>query len=144
MLIFAHRHFPLAQLNANVRVSPIPSTSTVSASALSPESGCAAHCCDLQWDSPNQPTNSSLLAATKRVQGSGKSKQARSVQVGWFKEHPWLSLCETRQRLFCFYCQCADRRQLVTFGLRQVFIIGKRLGKDSASMKEVKYMPNRA
>ena len=115
------------------------------------ESGCSAHCCDPQWDSPNQPTNSSFLAATRRVQGSGKSKQMRSVQTGWFKQYPWLSLCETRQRLFCFYCQCAERRKLVNFSTKGEdtfsttgFVIGKRLGKDFVSMKEVKYMLNRA
>ena len=90
---------------SSASVSPTPSTSTASASTFSPESGCVARCCCLHRDTHNQP----LLAATKRIQGSGKSKQARSVQVGWFKEYPWVSLCETRQRLVSFYCQCAEK-----------------------------------
>ena len=95
--------------------SPSHTSTASSATATSCESSCLPHCCDPQRDSPHQPTK---LTGTKRVQGSGKSKQARMVQVGWFKQHPWLSLCQKRQRLFCFYCQFAERRNLVTFSTK--------------------------
>lgn len=45
--------------------------------------------------------------------------------MGWFKQHPWLSLCETRHRLFCFYCQCAKRRKLVKFSTKGEHIFSK-------------------
>ena len=110
-------------------VSPIPvshsSTSSSSTSvseaascALESDVVCSAYCCDPHRDTPNQPTATSLLAATKRVQGVGKSKQARMVQKEWFVRYPWLSLCETKQKLFCFYCQNAERRKLVTFSTK--------------------------
>ena len=56
--------------------------------------------------------------------------------MGWFKEYPWLSLCETRQRLFSFYCQCAEGRKLVTLSTKGEdtfsttgFYNGKRAGE---------------
>jgi hypothetical protein len=44
-----------------------------------------------------------------------QSRQARYVQAGWFTQHPWLSLCETRKKLFCYYCSVAERKKLMTF-----------------------------
>ena len=76
-----------------------PGTSSTSAASAAAVTDCSAHCCDPQHDSPYHPTK---LTRTRRVQGSGKSKQTQKVQVGWFKQHSWLSLCETRQHLFCF------------------------------------------
>lgn len=110
--------------SASQRVCPTPSPSSpsvpISASVATSDALdlCSAQCCDLQWDSPNQPTSKSLLAATRRVQGEGKSKQARAVQKSWFTHYPWLSLCQTRQKLFCFYCQNAERRGLITFSTK--------------------------
>lgn len=92
--------------------SESPGTSSTSAASVTAVTDCSAHCCDPQRNSPHQPTK---LTGTRQVQGSGKSKQ---MQVGWFKQYPWLSLCETRQRLFCFYCQFAERRKLVKFSTK--------------------------
>ena len=79
---------------------------------------CSSDCCKLSRDKPNQPTSSKVLAATKRVQGKGKSRQARFVQATWFSRYPWLSLCESRQKLFCFYCVTASNRKLMTFSTK--------------------------
>ena len=40
---------------------------------------CTADCCHLMRDKPNQPTEKTVLAKTKRYQGSGKGRQARDV-----------------------------------------------------------------
>ena len=80
--------------NTNEMLSE-PSCSTV------PESGlqsCDADCCSLIRDKPNQPTSKDVISGTKRMQGS----QARYVQSSWFKQHSWLSLCTSRQKLFAF------------------------------------------
>ena len=56
-----------------------------------------------------------VLTKTKRHQGSGKGRQARCVQSGWFKKHRWLLLCTTRNKLFCFICVKAVQRNVLTF-----------------------------
>ena len=76
---------------------------------------CTADCCHLTQDKPNQPVEMLVLAKTKRYQGSGKGRQARYVQTGWFKKHRWLSLCTTRNILFCSVCVKAVQRNLLTF-----------------------------
>ena len=74
---------------------------------------CDAECCCMARDihKPNQPTSKLVLARTKRIQGS----QARYVQDSWFKDHTWLTLCTTRQALFCFPCMTAKSRNLIVF-----------------------------
>ena len=73
--------------------------------------GCDADCCNLTRDKPNQPTSKDILASTKRMQGS----QARYVQSNWFKQHTWLTLYTSRQKLFCFPCVTAMHRNLIVF-----------------------------
>lgn len=63
---------------------------------------CAAECCSLTRGKPYQPISQDILANTKRIQGHGRNQQARYVQPKWFKEHSWLTLCITRQRVFYF------------------------------------------
>ena len=85
-----------------------------SCSSTVPESGsqsCDVDCCSLIRDKPNQPTSKDVLSGTKRMQGS----QARYVQSSWFKQHSWLSLCTSRQKLFCFPCVTAVCRILLVF-----------------------------
>ena len=72
---------------------------------------CDAECCCMTRDKPNQPTSKHVLARTKRIQGS----QARYVQANWYKDHTWLTLCTTRQKLFCFPCMTAESRNLMVF-----------------------------
>ena len=77
----------------------------------STESSCEADCCSVSRDKPNQPTSREVLAATKRMQGP----QARYVQAGWFKQHTWMTLGTSRQKLYCFPCLTAVRRKLMVF-----------------------------
>lgn len=82
------------------------------------ESECTAQCCNANREKANQPTSIKILTKTKRMQGEGKSKQGRVVKASWFKQYPWLSLCETRSKLFCFYCSIAEHRGLMTFSTK--------------------------
>ena len=75
---------------------------------------CKAVCCNPERETPNQPTSSQVLAATRRSQG----KQTRSVQPSWFKQYPWLTLCESRKTLFCFYCSRAEHKNIITFSTK--------------------------
>ena len=76
---------------------------------------CTADCCCIARENPNQPISKEILLCTKRIQGHGKNQQCRYVQASWFKQHTWLTLCTTRQKLFCFYCSTAVRRNLHVF-----------------------------
>ena len=87
--------------------------------AIDQTSLCGADCCSFTRDMPNQPTSKLVLAKTRRIQGRGKNKQGRLVQASWFKRHPWLTLCTTRQKLFCFYCSAAARKNLLVFSKNQ-------------------------
>ena len=99
---------------------------------------CSIDCCRPDCDGPNQVTSSHVLAATKRL----RSHQARYVQVGWFSQHPWLFLCETRKKLFCCYCSVAESRKLITFSNKAedtfqsvVSVTDRTCHSDSLSMK---------
>ena len=75
---------------------------------------CNGVCCSIERKEPNQPTSNNILAATKKNQG----KQTRSVQSSWFQQYPWLTLCESRNILFCFYCSHAERKNMITFSTK--------------------------
>jgi hypothetical protein len=72
---------------------------------------CSGDCCKPDCEGLNQPKSSRILAVIKCTQ----SRQARYVQARWFTQHPWLSLCETRKKRFCYYCSVAERKKLMTF-----------------------------
>lgn len=55
---------------------------------------CSSECCKLDHPGPNQPTSTSVLNTTRRIQGEGRMQQVRVVQAEWFSLYPWLTLCE--------------------------------------------------
>lgn len=73
------------------------SDSDYDSSVISDSESCTSECCNL---------------------GHGKSQQARYVQGKWFNQYRWLTLCESRQKLLCFYCSTAARRKLMTFNTK--------------------------
>jgi len=36
----------------------------------------------------------------------------------WYKLYPWLTVCEERKKVFCFYCKYATHHGLLTFRKR--------------------------
>ena len=106
---------------------------------------CAADCCSPTRDKPYQPDTKDILAKTKRIQGQGKTEQARYVQASWFKQYTWLTLCTSRQKVFCFYCLAAVRSNLLVFSKNAdttlsavVLLIGEKLRMPFISMKQVR------
>jgi len=49
------------------------------------ETECTVDCCCLTCDKPNQPTEKTVLAKTKKFQGSGKNKQRDACNFVGFK-----------------------------------------------------------
>ena len=91
---------------------------------------CKSLCCKLDRTRPNQPTATSILNAMKRVQGEGRFQQARIVQSNWFSLYPWLTLCETQNKLFCFHCFNAVQCKLFTFSKKAEATFSKTGGKE--------------
>ncbi|XP_046548889.1 zinc finger MYM-type protein 1-like [Haliotis rubra] len=60
---------------------------------------CNSPCCS-EISEPYQPNAASTLKKTT-------TKPGRSFSFSWFHEYPWLTLCTTRNKVFCFYCRLA-------------------------------------
>ena len=71
--------------------------------------------CKLDCPGSNQPTSTSVINATRRIQGEGRMQQAQVMQGNWFSLYPWLTIYETRHKLCCFYCCNAIHKNLLTF-----------------------------
>lgn len=106
---------------------------------------CAADCCSPTRDKPYQPDTKDILVKTKRIEGQGKNEQARYVQASWFKQYTWLTLCTSRQKLFCFHCSaavdliCLFSARMQTQPLSAVvLLIGEKLPMPFISMKQVR------
>lgn len=67
-------------------------------------------CCD-QQTIQNQPRNAEVLRKTGRTY----NERFRCVQAEWFNQYPWLALCETENKLFCFVCKQAEQLGLFSF-----------------------------
>lgn len=74
---------------------------------------CNSDCCKANREQPNQPSSSKVLERTRQVCKHGSKTQTRSVKACWFVQYPWLTLCESRNTLFCFYCTSAHRKKLL-------------------------------
>ena len=51
----------------------------------------------------------SVLKQTRKMQGN----RWRQFSVDWYKKYPWLVLCRTRFRAFCYYCRSSDEMGLL-------------------------------
>ena len=75
---------------------------------------CLGACCKTGRTGPNQPSTRDVLdATTKSING-----QRRSVSASWFDRYTWLTLCETRNVLLCYFCVETDHRRLITFSTK--------------------------
>ena len=61
---------------------------------------CATGCCE-DLEAPNQPTERSLLDLTK--QQIGNKQEYRCFNPKWYKEFPWIHLCNDRKKVFCYH-----------------------------------------
>lgn len=72
---------------------------------------CSAQCCD-DYSKAFQPKDEFTIKSLKSTGPAGKT---RSFQTSWYGQFPWISVCVTRKRVFCLYCQHAENYQLLTF-----------------------------
>ena len=68
--------------------------------------GCSSQCCTSE-EKAFQPNGNIILKTL--------SMKQRNFQSSWYKQFPWLSVCTSRKKVFCFYCRYAARHKLLTF-----------------------------
>lgn len=74
------------------------------------ESECLSSCCTDIAIKPYQPTNKVIL--------SSMAINGRNFMEKWFKLYPWLTVCITRKKVFCFFCKYAEKKGLITFNTK--------------------------
>ena len=72
---------------------------------------CLGACCKPGRIDPNQPRTRDVIDATTKTIHA----QKRLVSASWFDRYTWLTLCETKNVLFCHCCVEAHSQRLITF-----------------------------
>ena len=75
-----------------------------------PVAECQELCCSTSQSSPFQPHEAHFLHSL--------TTGGRRFMHNWYKIYPWLSICKTRKRAFCFYCKYATTHNMLTFSKR--------------------------
>ena len=97
--------YPSSILSSTESSSTATVSSTAICSTITDCLTCTHPCCTDQ--KPFQPVNSVVLASL--------ANKGRNFVVNWFKQFPWLTLCLTQKRVFCFYCRDISQHELLTF-----------------------------
>ena len=75
-------------------------------SSLSESGGlCTGICCSNE-SKPFQPNGDELSCLTKN---------SRKFLSLWFKQYPWLTVCLTAKKVYCFYCKYAMKHKWLSF-----------------------------
>ena len=75
------------------------------------EAPCITGCCD-NLEAPNQPLDRAVLESTK--QQIGNKNEYRCFNSKWYKEFPWIHLCNDSKKVFCYHCLLAYSKGLLT------------------------------
>ena len=70
-------------------------------SASTSQSVCTSVCCSDKALKPFQPTSRML--------------NGRNFVAEWFEQYPWLTVCLTKRKIFCFECRFDSKHELLTF-----------------------------
>ena len=88
---------------------PVISIDLDQSAPSSEELACQAICCSNS--AVYQPSDKRILA--------NLANQRRNFMVNWYKSHPWLTVCNTQRKVFCFYCRYATQQKLLNFDKRR-------------------------
>ena len=69
-------------------------------------SQCTSLCCSSELE-PFQPKSAEALGCLAR--------NGRNFLPFWFEQYPWLTVCTTSRKVYCFYCKFAMKHNLVVF-----------------------------
>ena len=74
---------------------------------------CDSLCCTK--DAPvNQPTDTHVLNNARKEYNVNGRKVYRSVNKTWYKSFPWVTLCTSRNKLFCHVCRAQSEKSTLT------------------------------
>ena len=73
---------------------------------------CSCACCS-NFNAAHHPTDFEL---SKKPHGQKNWK--RSIQASWYKKHPWISVCTSSYKVFCYVCCSARSQDLINFTKR--------------------------
>ena len=82
-----------------------------------PASGCCILVCCYN-DEISQPLDAVILKKTERSYGSGTNCRKRSFLPSWYQQFPWIHLCTSNFKTYCFYCKYAASNLQVRVGTR--------------------------
>jgi len=98
-------------------VSKSPSTSSLREDDLSPGGDdpgaaetCTSDCCVERGLIPHQPKDPGVLLKLRRRHG----ERYRHFSPGWYSTYPWLTVCISRGKAFCVYCQFCTNKGLLS------------------------------
>ena len=60
-----------------------------------------------------------ILEKTSQTSGVGKNFRAKTFQVDWYNNYPWITLCATSNLVFCYYCRKIKQKGLSTLSSKQ-------------------------
>ena len=83
----------------------ISSSSASVSHSSTPTLTCNAVCCVLPQEKPFKPSTQDFDAKNK----------GRTFQETWYKDFPWITVCTTRNKCFCYTCRDASKQGLLSF-----------------------------
>lgn len=78
------------------------------------QSRCQSTMCCKDALSPFQPVSDIILSKTER---SFSTSSARRLKASWFELYPWLHLCTTNYKAYCFICMQAAHHHASSKGI---------------------------
>ena len=90
-------------------------TSSFNSTSSSSCKTCECQCCS-NVSTPHHPlaVNSSKKKQLYSSKQHGKQKShSRTIQNGWYKTHPWISVCTSEYKVYCATCRAAGEQGLL-------------------------------
>ena len=88
---------------------------SLSTQSLLPTVQCCTHSCCHNMLEVSQPLEPLILKKTERLYGSIK----RAFTPTWYKSYPWIHLCTSNFKVYCFYCKYVVHNLQIHAGTKQ-------------------------
>ena len=111
---------------------------SLSTQSLLPTVQCCTHSCCHNMLEVSQPLDPLILKKTERLYGSIK----RAFTPTWYKSYPWIDLCTSNFKVYCFYCKYVVHnlqivQNKILLLLMSVFLMGRKVLKSLRPMRQV-------
>ena len=89
---------------------------SLSTQSLLPTVQCCTHSCCHNMLEVSQPLDPLILKKTERLYGSSIK---RAFTPTWYKSYPWIHLCTSNFKVYCFYCKYVVHNLQIRAGTKQ-------------------------